>query len=85
MTETELLDAVKIALKELSTYNDSEILLWVRTAKTILYNAGVKPDIVESEKVIGIVTVIVDDLRLRKNVMEDGNFTFMITQLLHRR
>ena len=85
MTETELLANVKIAIKELSNYNDDEILLWIRTAKNILYNAGVKPDVVESENVIGIITVIVDDLRLRKNVMEDGNFTFMITQLLHRR
>lgn len=85
MTEDDLLIEVKTGIKELSNYNDNEILLWVRTAKNILYNAGVKPDVVESEKVIGIATIIVDDLRLRRNILEDTNFTFMLTQLLHRR
>lgn len=81
MAETELLKQVKIALKELSNYNDDEISLWIKTAKGILIDAGVKPEVVASEKVVGIITIIVDDLRLRKNVLENGNFNLIINQL----
>ena len=84
MTETELLKQVKIALKELSNYNDDEIMLWIKTAKNILLDAGVKPDIVASEKVIGAITIAVDDLRLRKNLLENGNFNLIINQLRMR-
>ena len=84
MTDTELLKQVKIALKELSNYNDDEILLWIRTAKHILLDAGIKPDIVDSEKVIGLITIAVDDLRLRKNVLENGNFMLIINQIRMR-
>ena len=85
MTETELLTQVKIALKELSNYNDDEIMLWIKTSKGILLNAGVRPEVVESEQVIGLITIAVDDLRLRKNVLENGNFNLIINQLRMRR
>ena len=84
MNEEELLKLVKIALKELSNYNDAEILLWARTAKNILLDAGVKPDVVNSEKAIGLITIAVDDLRLRKNVLENGNFMLIINQMRMR-
>lgn len=84
MNEEELLKQVKIALKELSNYNDAEILLWARTAKNILLDAGVKPDVVNSEKAIGLITIAVDDLRLRKNVLENGNFMLIINQMRMR-
>ena len=81
MTEDELLKQVKIGLKELSNYNDEEILLWVRTAKNVALDAGVSQEVVESEKAIGLITIAVNDLRLRKNVLENGNFNLIINQL----
>ncbi len=81
MTDTELLTNVKIALKELSNYNDDEIMLWINTAKNIALDAGVKQDVVDSPKVIGLITIIVNDLRLRKNVLENGNFHLIVNQL----
>lgn len=85
MTEADLLKQVKIALKELSNYNDDEISLWIKTAQGILLDAGVKPDVVASEQVIGAITIAVDDLRLRKNLLENGNFNLIVNQLRMRR
>ena len=82
--ETELLKQVKIGLKELSNYNDSEISLWIKTAKGILRDAGISEKTVNSERVIGLITIAVNDLRLRKNVLENGNFLLIINQIRMR-
>lgn len=80
MTEAEILKTVKIGIKELSNYNDDEIKLWITTAKRMLVNAGVKQSVVDSGDVIGLITIIVDNLRLRKNILEDGNFMLLVNQ-----
>ena len=67
MSDQEILKAVKAGLKELSNYNDEEIMLWIKTAKKFLESSGVKPNVVHSEKALGVITLCVDSLRLREN------------------
>lgn len=68
MSKEEILKAVKYGLKELSNYNDEEITLWINSAMNFLESAGVKPDVVRSEKAIGVITLCVDSLRLREPI-----------------
>lgn len=66
MENTEMLKAVKHGLKELSNYNDDEIKLWINSAKGFLEASGVKPSVINSEKSIGVITLLVDSFRLRE-------------------
>lgn len=82
MNNEEILEAVKFGLKELSNYNDDEIKLWIRLAIGFLEDAGVKPNVVRSERAIGVITLCVDHYRLRENFSQ---LTLMqITQLALR-
>lgn len=82
MNETEILKKVKEGLKELSNYNDDELKLWIKLAMNFLEGAGVKPNVVRSEKAIGVITLCVDHYRLRENFSQ---LTLMsITQLALR-
>lgn len=67
MSDTEILEAVKCGLKELSNYNDDEIKLWITATIHFLEGAGVSSSVVRSEKAIGVITSCVDSLRLREN------------------
>ena len=66
MTNTEILYAVKVGLKELSDYNDEEIMLWIKASIKFLKNAGVKDSQIESGEALGVITLCVNSLRLRE-------------------
>lgn len=85
ITDEELLSQVKTAIKELSNFNDDEITLWIKTAKQTLLNSKVPADVVNSDEVIGLITILVNNFRLRLNIEEDGTFKFLLTQFLLRR
>lgn len=62
MTETELLEEVKIALGVGGTYQDKTLKIYMDEAIEFLRDAGVSEDFLKSEKVVGIVTRGVADL-----------------------
>lgn len=80
MNNEEILKAVKTGLKELSNYNDEEIMLWINSSIKFLENAGVSPSKIYNGEAIGVITLCVNSLRLR-----EANFSqttmILITQL----
>lgn len=80
MTKEEILQSVKMGLKELSNYNDDEITLWINSAIKYLENAGVSSKKIDNGEALGVITLIVDKLRKRETDF-GGILSFMITQL----
>ena len=80
MNKSEILKAVKIGIKELSDYNDEEILLWIDASIKYLENAGVSSTKIANGEANGVITLLVNKLRLRETdfgrVLE-----FMVVQL----
>lgn len=62
MTDDELLKRVKIALLIGGTYHDEMLKIYIAEVKDFLKSAGVVNEILQSEKIVGIVSRGVADL-----------------------
>lgn len=62
MTDDELLKRVKIALLIGGTYHDEMLKIYIVEVKDFLKSAGVVSEILQSEKIVGIVSRGVSDL-----------------------
>lgn len=78
MDEDTRLAKVKTLLKELSTYNDEEIKLWISAVMDFMEGAGVTPVKLQSEASIGLIALGVDALRMREPFSE--TFIMLVTQ-----
>ena len=81
MSEADLLEYVKTQIKELSQFNDNEIKNWIDVTKDTIKNSGVKDELINSPAALGLIVQGVNDFRLRVNLLEDGTFLFLLTQL----
>lgn len=79
MKDEELLVEVKKGLKELSDYNDDEILIFIHTVVEFMRGAGVTNI---DKSTIGVITLGVDSLRLRESFSD--TFRMLVTQLRER-
>ena len=66
LTPEELLERVKIARNNTGTFHDGRIGIYIDEVKQYLLDAGVPAAILETDKVVGVVTIGVD------NLMEEG-------------
>lgn len=64
MDKQAILTAVKSGIKELSNYNDDEIMLWVEAAIRFLINGGVSEEKIYNGEALGVITLIVKKLRV---------------------
>lgn len=62
MTDNELLKYVKAALLIGGTYHDEMLKIYIAEVKEFLKSAGVVSEILQSEKIVGIVSRGVSDL-----------------------
>lgn len=62
MTDAELLTKVKSALLIGGTYHDEMLKIYINEVKYFLKSAGVVDDVLNSEKIVGIVSRGVSDL-----------------------
>lgn len=62
MTDEQLLTAVKTALLISGTYHDGMLKIYIAEVKDFLKSAGVSAAVLESEKIVGIVSRGVSDL-----------------------
>lgn len=62
MTDAELLTKVKSALLIGGTYHDEMLKIYINEVKDFLRSAGVMETILQSEKIVGIVSRGVSDL-----------------------
>lgn len=62
MTDVELLTKVKTALLIGGTYHDEMLKIYIDEVKDFLKSAGVAAEILQSEKIVGIVSRGVSDL-----------------------
>lgn len=62
MTDAELLTKVKAALLISGTYHDEMLKIYISEVKDFLRSAGVAETILQSEKIVGIVSRGVSDL-----------------------
>ena len=62
MTDTELLTKVKTALLIGGNYHDEMLKVYIDEVKEFLKSAGVVDEILQSEKIVGIVSRGVSDL-----------------------
>lgn len=79
MKDEELLVEVKKGLKELSDYNDDEIMIFINAVVEFMRSAGVTNI---DKSTIGVITLGVDALRLRENFSD--TFRMLVTQLRER-
>lgn len=62
MTDETLLTAVKTALLINGTYHDAMLMIYINEIRDYLKSAGVAAEVLQSEKIVGIVSRGVSDL-----------------------
>ena len=62
MTDTELLQKIKIGLGISDTYHDDVLKLHIESAKDIMRSSGVRKAVVNSSVSVGCILAIVNDL-----------------------
>lgn len=62
MTEAEQLEAVKKALNITGSFQDDTINLFINDVKYYMKDAGVSPDIIQSDASVGVIARGVSDL-----------------------
>lgn len=62
MTDSELLEQVKIGLNITGNYQDKALMLYLSEAKNYMFDAGVSDDLINSDAAVGVIIRGVSDL-----------------------